>query len=121
MAWTPNEAKLLQRFVVAGTKTWGSQGDEDFKYSIRQEAEYVGVRPSPGRRYGFVIEVAFDSKFRGNKHPGPDVDNIPKLVVDAFTGWLYPDDNMDHVGAIHVSGEWADGDPPSTTVAIYEL
>ena len=36
----------------------------------------------------------------------PDVDNIPKLIVDAFTGILYRDDNLNSIRGVQVEAEW---------------
>jgi Holliday junction resolvase RusA-like endonuclease len=36
----------------------------------------------------------------------PDVENIPKRIVDAFTGLLYPDDNLHRVPGVQVETEW---------------
>lgn len=38
----------------------------------------------------------------------PDLDNVAKLVLDALSGYAYPDDN--YVEAILVRREWADAD-----------
>jgi Holliday junction resolvase RusA-like endonuclease len=36
----------------------------------------------------------------------PDIENVPKLIIDAFTGILYPDDNLNFVRGVQVEAEW---------------
>ena len=47
------------------------------------------------------------------------MENIPKLVVDAFTGLLYPDDNLHYVRGVQVEAEWGPAEEEKTEVWIY--
>jgi Holliday junction resolvase RusA-like endonuclease len=49
----------------------------------------------------------------------PDVDNIPKLLAEAFTDLLYPDDNSNHVRGVQVEAEWGPDDQERAEVWIF--
>jgi len=49
----------------------------------------------------------------------PDVENVPKLIVDAFTGVLYPDDNLQYVRGEQLEAEWGPDDRGQTEAWIY--
>lgn len=51
----------------------------------------------------------------------PDVENIPKLIVDAFTGVLYHDDNLNHVRGVQVEVGWGPDDQERAEVWIFGL
>jgi Holliday junction resolvase RusA-like endonuclease len=121
MPWTPDPTKLICEFQVPKTRTWGSEDDEAFKKEVLAAAVKAGLQKSSANQYGFVIDVAFPASLRGKKRQEPDVENVPKLVIDAFTGYLYPDDNINYVRAVHVCGQWSEGPGASTGVKIYAM
>ena len=47
------------------------------------------------------------------------MENIPKLIVDAFTGLLYPDDNLHHVRGVQVEADWVPDGQELLEVWIY--
>lgn len=51
----------------------------------------------------------------------PDVENIPKLIVDAFTGLLYHDDNLNHVRGVQVEAGWGPDEQERAEVWIFGL
>jgi hypothetical protein len=119
--WTPDPANLVCQFTVPFARTWGTTTDKDTRTAILAAAQQKGLlADSSGQAYGFVIDVAFPTMRRGWRRQEPDIENVPKLVVDAFTGYLYPDDNVNFVRAVHVHGDWSSGEP-STTVWIYRI
>ena len=50
----------------------------------------------------------------------PDVENIPKLIVDAFTVVLYPDDNLKYVRGVLVEAELSADETEYAEVWIYD-
>lgn len=53
-----------------------------------------------------------------NPNQIPDVENIPKLIVDAFTGVLYRDDNLNAIRGVQVEAEWGPDTAEHTEVWI---
>lgn len=53
------------------------------------------------------------------RHHVPDVENIPKLIVDAFTRVLYEDDNIHFVREVQVEAELLD-DEKVVEILCYE-
>jgi Holliday junction resolvase RusA-like endonuclease len=71
--------------------------------------EASGVNATTGSRYTwfvFCIRCVVGQSRSARKGQVPDIENIPKLIVDAFTGILYPDDNLNYVRGIQVEAAW---------------
>ena len=47
------------------------------------------------------------------------MENIPKLIVDAFTGIIYADDNLDYVRGVQVEAVFGPDEQESVEVWIY--
>ena len=90
----PTGLVQVAHFSLPRVQTWGSQRDGEYKELVRQ---------SRGRY----------------KHQVPDVENIPKLIVDALTGYLYPDDNLHHVRGVQIEAEWGRDEDEMAEVWIY--
>jgi len=67
--------------------------DKAFRHKVRERA---ALSPDTGREYAwFVFHIhAIVGGSRDKPRQVPDVENIPKLIIDAFTGVLYDDDNL---------------------------
>ena len=108
---------------VTSAKTWGGE-DREKREAIRKAAKASIPRFRPEARWwAFRIYVRKIHDF--------DVDNIPKLVVDAFCSGqlrldrsdhtklgLYEDDTVANVGMVQVAGERVEADE-STEIEIF--
>ncbi len=108
-------------FFVPRVQTWGRHDDAQYKEQVRGLASI-----SPGVRdqfewFVFCIRCIVGEGRINRKRQVPDVENIPKLIVDAFTKLLYPDDNLNHVRGVQVEADWGPDDQERTEVWIFGL
>ena len=115
----PKGLELVAHFLVSRVQTWGSSRDQEFKTLVREAAGLSSI--ADGKYDGFVFSIhAVLARSRGSKvKQVPDVENIPKLIVDAFSGILYPDDNLHYVRAVQVEAEFSRDEQEKTEVWIY--
>jgi Holliday junction resolvase RusA-like endonuclease len=109
----------VAHFTVPRVQTWGnSQKDAKFREQVRRASGICLEGAKRFERFVFCIRCVVA---RSRDKPGqvPDVENIPKLVVDAFTGLLYPDDNLHHVRGVQVEAEWGPDAQERTEIWIY--
>jgi len=122
-----NQFLLVHHFVIPTIYTWGNK-DRDKRENIRKYAS----RGFPDKllRYkwcGFRIKVE-----RSTLRRPLDIENVPKLVIDAFSDWqinkdksrypqlgLFPDDNFENVRAVYIDGVFIDSDTEKTEVWIF--
>jgi len=109
----------VAHFTIPQVRTWGNGEKETaFKEQIRRMS---GL--SPQNTMGFEWFVfcirCIVGRSRDKEHQAPDVDNILKLVVDAFTGLLCPEDNLHHVRGVQAEAEWGPDEEERTEVWIY--
>jgi hypothetical protein len=124
--WNLDNNSLYAKFIeilVTSAVTWGAD-DRNKREAIRKTAaERFPSPPPPAGPWAFRITARKRSTF--------DIDNIPKLVVDAFCGSqiakdgsefhqliLYPEDTVEHVGMVQVRGERC-FDRDSTLIEIF--
>jgi len=125
--WIP-EAPLFEppeglvevaHFTVPRVQVWGTQKDAEYKERVRQAS---GVSPDDAKRFEWfafrIRGVVGESRGRWLSQT-PDVENIPKLIVDAFTGLLYPDDNLHHVRGVQVEAKWGPDEEEQAEIWIY--
>ena len=101
--------------------------DKEKREKIRDIAAKVmpADRPSGDSTWEFRICVR-----KAGRRPF-DIENVPKLIIDAFCArqierdgsphtslGLYPDDTIDHVQILHVEGERVQGPDESTRIEI---
>lgn len=100
--------------------------DREKRERIRERAaSVVGPVPPGATQWAFRIQVS--KRGRGRF----DIENVPKLIIDAFCRsqirldksplaqvGLYDDDIIDHVVALEVVGARTDG-PETTTVEVF--
>lgn len=102
----PTGLTLVAHFSVQGVQTWASRNDAAYKQKVHESA---GVNAAMRDRYAWFVIcircIVGQSRAR-YQNQIPDVENIPKLIVDAFTGILYPDDNLNYVRGVQVEAEW---------------
>ena len=104
----------INHFSIPAIFTWGNR-DTEKREEIRQIALKDFPRgPSDYEWYGFRIRVR-----RKESRRDLDLENVPKLIIDAFSGWqmdrdrskylhveIYRDDTMRWVRAIDIAGEF---------------
>ena len=122
-----NQFLLVHHFAIPTIYTWGDK-DRDKRENIRK---YVSKgfpdKPLRYKWYGFRIEVE-----RSTLRRPLDIENVPKLVIDAFSDWqiskdksrysqlgLYPDDTFENVRAVYIDGVFSDSDTEKTEVWIF--
>lgn len=110
--------------TYADTRPGHTDREKRERIRKRASAELTLVAPEfPGWGFRIYIRKAGTRPF--------DIENVPKLIVDAFSGRqiardrsqytqldLYPDDTIDHVVAVQVAGERA-GDADSTLIEVF--
>jgi len=106
----------VAHFSLPSIQTWGTPKDAAYKELVRSTAKLSGFA---GQYSFFVFTIKSIVGIRRRRKVGPDVENIPKLIVDAFTGVLYPDDNLDYVRGIQVEATFGPDDQECTEVWIY--
>ena len=118
--------RLLHSFEMQTIYTWGDR-DPDKRELIREAAKEGFKKPTFNYSWcGFSILI---ERSKGGRDL--DLENVPKLIVDAFSGWqinrdrskyrelkLYPEDTLRYVRAIYLNGKFVD-DEDRTIVRIY--
>ena len=113
----PQELTLVAHFSVPRVQTWGnSSKDRAFKQQVQRASRLSPAQAQEFEWYAFCIRCIVP-RSRDLPKQVPDVENIPKLIVDAFTGLLYEDDHLHHVRGVQVEAEW--GEEERTEVWIY--
>ncbi|HHY87794.1 MAG TPA: RusA family crossover junction endodeoxyribonuclease [Chloroflexi bacterium] len=118
----PDGLTLIAHFTLPWVQTWGdSRKDSPYKAWVRETA----ALPSDfGARYNWfafsIRAVVARSRVRFTGQI-PDVENIPKLIVDAFTGVLYPDDDIRYVRGVQVEAVISPDEENLTEVWIYGM
>jgi Holliday junction resolvase RusA-like endonuclease len=101
----PNALTEVAHFTLPRVQTWCSSNDAGYKKQVREAA---ALTPDIAGQYDwfvFCIRGAV-AESRGKwQYQVPDVENIPKLIVDAFTRLLYLDDNLHHVRGVQVEAK----------------
>ena len=102
----PTGLTLVAHFNVPRVQTWGSRNDAAYKQQVR---EIAGINAAMRGQYVwfvFCIRCVVGQSRGRHQEQTPDVENIPKLIVDAFTGVLYSDDNLNFIHGVQVEAEW---------------
>ncbi len=97
----PQGLTLVAHFSVPRVQTWGDSKDRAFKQKVQQASRLSPAQAQEFEWYAFCIRCTIP-RSRDLPKQVPDVENIPKLIVDAFTGLLYDDDNLHHVRGVQV-------------------
>jgi Holliday junction resolvase RusA-like endonuclease len=114
----PQGLTEVAHFKLARVQTWGTPiKDGLYKELIRSTANLAEKTGDTFLFYVLSIKSVIGQRRR--RKVGPDVENIPKLIVDAFTGILYLDDNLDHVRGMQVEAIFGPDDQECTEVWIY--
>ncbi len=118
--------RLIRSFEIPAVYTWGD-GDRDKRELIREAATEGFMKLTVNYSWcGFSITI---ERSKGGRDL--DLENVPKLIVDSFSGWqinrdgskyreleLYPEDTLRYVRAIYLNGKFIDG-KDRTIVRIY--
>jgi len=107
------------RFQIPSVQTWGTTKDAQYKQLMREIANLPNDIGKDYQYFVFLINSVIGESRR--RKQGPDVKNIPKLIVDAFTGILFPDDNLDYVRGIQVEAIFGPDEQEHTEVRIYGI
>ena len=120
------EFLLIHHFRLPAIYTWGDKDREK-----REEIRRIALKDFPSgpfnfEWYGFRIKVRRREYIREI-----DLENIPKLIIDSFSGWqinrdrsefpeaeIYRDDTMRWIRAIEIEGEFTQ-DEDETEVWIF--
>ena len=114
----PEKLELVAHFTVPKVQTWGDvKKDMPYKELVRQTANLQAGTFGDFSWFVFSIQCVVSESRRSKK--GPDVENIPKLIVDAFTGIIYADDNLDYVRGVQVEAVFGPDEQESVEVWIY--
>ena len=118
---------LVHHFKISAVYTWGTKDDK----LKREEIRWIALMDFPKgpfnfEWYGFRIRVK-----RSESSRDLDIENIPKLIIDTFSGWqidrdrskflnseIYKDDTMRWVRALQIEGEFTE-DEDETEVWIF--
>jgi hypothetical protein len=98
----PQGLVQVAHFSLPNVQTWGKPGDQAYKESVRQAAGIAPDTRTGYEWYTFSIRCMVNFSRSKVKKNIPNVVNVPRLVVDAFIGVLYPDDNIHHVRGVQV-------------------
>lgn len=102
----PTGLTLVVHFNVPGVQPWGGRNDAAYKQQVRECAGVNAAMRGQYTWFAFCVRCVVGQSRSRYQNQTPDVENIPKLIVDAFTGVLYPDDNLNHVRGVQVEAEW---------------
>jgi len=108
------EFELVHHFNIPAIYTWGDN-DRAKREKIRRNA-LKDFQTKRFKWYGFRIKVQ-----RSMLGRPLDIENVPKLIIDAFSGEqtdkdkssypmvrLYPDDVLEYVRAVQIEGKFSD-------------
>lgn len=115
----PNPLIMVTRFTIPKIQTWGSTKDKDYKDLVRRRANLDVLRLPRCSWYVFSLRCIVGQSRGTRKNQVPDVENIPKLIVDAFTGVLYPDDNLHYVRGVQVEAIWGKDEEEQVEISIW--
>jgi Holliday junction resolvase RusA-like endonuclease len=102
----PEGLAEIAHFTLPRVQTWGRPDDFAYKEQIRQASAIVPDTAAQYDWFVFCIRAAVGESRGKWQRQVPDVENVPKLIVDAFTGLLYPDDNLHYVRGVQVEAAW---------------
>jgi len=115
----PTGLELVVHGELSGVHTWGGTHDAAVRSQVLEACPLPA--DASGRFEWFAIcvrcRVGKSRALRMNQMP--DVDNVAKLILDAFTGHLYADDDATHVRGVQVEADWAQDDQERTEIWIY--
>lgn len=115
----PTGMVQIAHFVLPRVKTWGGQDDAAYKEDVRETAMLVPEDVAEYDWLAFSIRCVVGESRGRYRRQTPDVENIPKLIVDAFSGLPYPDDNLHYVRGVQVEAEWGPDEEERAEVWIY--
>jgi hypothetical protein len=108
----------IAKFRLPRVQTWGDgKKDAAYRELVRK---WASLPPTIGHGFSwFVFSIRSVVGESRRRKLGPDVENIPKLIVDAFAGYLYPDDNLDYVRGVQVEATFGPDEEDHSDVWIY--
>lgn len=80
----------MGHFVIPRVRTWGRHDDAQYKQQVHELASISPAIRDQFERFVFCIHCIVGESRSKRKRQVPDVENIPKLIVDASGGLLLP-------------------------------
>ena len=116
----PTGLALIKHFSMSEALTWGDpQRDRAFKERVLNASGLTSADARGYKWFAFTIQIHLDETLTHTRGHKPDIENYPKLIVDAFTDTLYSHDNLDFVKAVQVEGDWVPYKQHGTEVWIW--
>ena len=119
--------QLIHSFSIPKILTWGEKDIEKREYIRKHAIQRFSIPKKVSEWYAFKITV-----YRSRTARPLDIENVPKLIVDAFANsiiqkdksnypelFLYPDDDLRYVRIVHVEGNFVDPGEEKTLIEIY--
>lgn len=110
---------LVAHFAVPRVQTWGRHDDQEYKASVLEASGLSSSDADGFAWFVFGIRCVVGESRATHERQVPDVENVPKLIVDAFQGMLYPHDNLHYVRGVQVEAAWGPDDEELAEVWIY--
>jgi Holliday junction resolvase RusA-like endonuclease len=115
----PAGLEEIAHFSLPHVQTWGSSHDQEYKQAVRDAAGPIDRQIARYAWFAFSIRCVVAQSRGRIPRQIPDVENIPKLIVDAFTGVLYPDDHIHHVRGVQVEAVFGPNEAEKAEVWIF--
>jgi hypothetical protein len=118
---------LVHSFSIPRVLTWGAKDREKREYIRKHAIQRFSIPKRSSEWYAFKIKV-----YRSGTAKPLDIENVPKLIIDAFSGviiskdesrypelMLYPDDDLRYVRIVSVEGSFVNPKEEKTHIEIY--
>lgn len=115
----PQGLVLVAHFAVPRVQTWGRKDDQEYKSWVRRASGLSASDAASFAWFVFCIRCVVGKSRATHEYQVPDVENMPKLIVDAFNDVLYLYDNLHHVRGVQVEAGWGPDDQEQAEVWIY--
>lgn len=115
----PSDLVEVTHFTVPRVQTWGRPDDAEYKKQVLQASALPTNAGESFEWFVFCIRCIVGEGRGLWERQVPDVENIPKLIVDAFSGHLYPDDNLHYVRGVQVKASWGPDDQEKAKIWIF--
>ncbi|MBN1485497.1 MAG: DUF3024 domain-containing protein [Chloroflexia bacterium] len=116
----PEKWVLIAHFVLPWVKLWDQVDEISYQEGVRRIAGFGPNLLGLFERLVFCFRCTVSESREPYPHLTPAVKDIPKLIIDAFRGILYPEDNLNYVCAVQVEAAWGPDELEQTEVWIYD-
>ena len=115
----PEGLELVSHFKINKIMVSKHKDEAAFQEGLRVHS---GLKPGDGDRYEwFTFNIVFrmPKSWRKTANTIPHCDNIPRLIVSAFKGLLYPEKNAIILKGIQVEADFSPDQAERTEVWIF--